>query len=101
MVGITDLKDRPISSLSGGQMSRTLFARMIGMDPNLILLDEPFNAIDQQTVKDLMDIVINWHKNGKNIIAVLHDDSLVKKFFHTNLLLTANNHLILVDTNFT
>ncbi|MEM6565780.1 MAG: ATP-binding cassette domain-containing protein, partial [Pseudomonadota bacterium] len=48
-VGVADLADRPIHTLSGGQLQRTLFARVILQDAPLILLDEPFAAVDQST----------------------------------------------------
>src|SRR6266536_3581681 len=56
-VGLSGFEERPISSLSGGQMQRTLFARLLLQDASLILLDEPFNAIDAKTTADLLDIV--------------------------------------------
>lgn len=49
-VGLEDFEKRPLDSLSGGQLQRTLFARVLVQDADLILLDEPFNAIDSTTV---------------------------------------------------
>ena len=56
-VGLTGFEDRPIATLSGGQMQRTLFARLLLQDANLIVLDEPFNAIDAKTCTDLLQLV--------------------------------------------
>src|SRR5882724_2199538 len=60
-VGLRGFEERSISSLSGGQMQRTLFARLLLQDARVILLDEPFNAIDAKTVADLLDLVQRWH----------------------------------------
>src|SRR5262249_19592623 len=54
-VGLTGFEDRAIATLSGGQMQRTLFARLLLQDADLIVLDEPFNAIDAKTSADLLD----------------------------------------------
>lgn len=80
-IGIQNLKNYPLSVLSGGQLQRVLFARIMALNANLLLLDEPFNAIDQATCHDLLQIILKWHKNKKSIIVVLHDTHLVKKFF--------------------
>ena len=49
-VGLTGFEKRPIGSLSGGQMQRALFARLLLQDAKLVLLDEPFTAIDAKTM---------------------------------------------------
>ena len=53
-VGLTGFEERPIGTLSGGQMQRTLFARLLLQDARVIVLDEPFNAIDAKTAADLL-----------------------------------------------
>ena len=70
-VGLAGLETRPIASLSVGQFQRVLFARLITADASLILLDEPFNAVDQRTTADLMRLVAAWHTGGKTVIAAL------------------------------
>ena len=59
-VGMTGFEDRAIGTLSGGQMQRMLFARLLLQDASVILLDEPFNAIDAKTTADLLEIVRRW-----------------------------------------
>jgi zinc/manganese transport system ATP-binding protein len=86
-VGLTGFEDRPISTLSGGQMQRTLFARLLLQDANLIVLDEPFNAIDAKTSADLLDLVRRWHSERRTVLAALHDIDLVKRTFPHTLLL--------------
>ncbi len=78
---------RPIGTLSGGQMQRALFARLYLQNAPLILLDEPFNAIDSATVRDLMDLIRCWHEDGKTILAVLHDQEQIRATFPETLLL--------------
>ena len=86
-VGLRGFEERPISSLSGGQMQRTLFARLLLQDASLILLDEPFNAIDAKTTADLLDIVQRWHGERRTVMAALHDLDLIKGNFPETLLL--------------
>jgi zinc/manganese transport system ATP-binding protein len=86
-VGLTGFEDRPISTLSGGQMQRTLFARLLLQDANLIVLDEPFNAIDAKTAADLFDLIERWHREERTVLAALHDIDLVRSRFPETLLL--------------
>jgi zinc/manganese transport system ATP-binding protein len=67
--------------LSAGQFQRALFARMMLQDAPLILLDEPFNAIDARTTRDLLALVHRWHGESRTIIAVLHDMEMVREHF--------------------
>lgn len=64
-----------------------LFARLLLQDAGIILLDEPFTAIDARTTRDLVDIVTRWHGEGRTVIAVLHDFELVRAHFPQTLLL--------------
>lgn len=87
LVGLTGFEDRLISELSVGQFQRVLFARVLMQDAPVILLDEPFNAIDTRTTNDLMRLVRHWHAEGRTVIAVLHDLAQVREFFPQTLLL--------------
>jgi zinc/manganese transport system ATP-binding protein len=86
-VGLEGFEKRHIGSLSAGQFQRVLFARLLLQDAATILLDEPFTAIDARTTKDLLDIVVRWHGDGRTVIAVLHDFELVRAHFPDTLLL--------------
>ena len=86
-VGLAGFEQRPIGSLSGGQMQRTLFARLLLQDARLIVLDEPFNAVDARTVADLLDLVQRWHGEHRTVLAALHDLNLVQANFPEVLLL--------------
>ncbi|MDB5896370.1 MAG: transporter [Rhodoferax sp.] len=86
-VGLADFGDRPIGSLSTGQLQRVLFARLMVQDAELILLDEPFNAMDSKTMATLLALVRRWHHEGRTVAAVLHDDALVHAHFPETVLL--------------
>jgi zinc/manganese transport system ATP-binding protein len=87
LVGLTGFENRGIGTLSGGQMQRMLFARVLLQDSPLIVLDEPFNAIDAKTIDDLLALCKRWHGEGRTIIAALHDMDLVRANFPETLLL--------------
>ncbi|KAI5912956.1 metal ABC transporter ATP-binding protein [Thauera sp. 2A1] len=86
-VGMEGFESRPIGSLSGGQLQRARFARLILQDAPLILLDEPFAAIDSRTVEDLIRLILGWHAEGRTILTVVHDFDQVRRHFPTCLLL--------------
>ncbi len=86
-VGLTGFESRAIGTLFGGQMQRILFARLVLQDARVIVLDEPFNAIDAKTSADLLALIQHWHGEGRTLLAALHDDDLVRKSFPETLLL--------------
>ena len=86
-VGLQGFAHRPVGTLSSGQMQRVLFARVLVQDASLILLDEPFNAMDSKTTAALLQVVLQWQREGRTVIAVLHDDAQVQRFFPQTLLL--------------
>jgi zinc/manganese transport system ATP-binding protein len=86
-VNLTGFERRPIANLSGGQMQRVLFARLLLQDAQLIVLDEPFNAIDAKTAADLFGLVRGWHAEGRTVLAALHDLDFVRANFPEALLL--------------
>ncbi|MFN0044156.1 MAG: metal ABC transporter ATP-binding protein [Alphaproteobacteria bacterium] len=86
-VGLAGLDDRPVSTLSAGQLQRAMFARVLVQDARVLLLDEPFNAIDSRTTEDLLDIVARWHQERRTILCVLHDLELVRSHFPRTLLI--------------
>lgn len=86
-VGLEGFEKRPVGSLSTGQFQRVLFARLLVQDAPVILLDEPFNAVDARTAADLLALVHRWHGEGRTILAVLHDLDLVRNQFPQTLLL--------------
>jgi len=86
-VGLGGFERRGIGELSAGQFQRVLFARVLLQDAPVILLDEPFNAIDARTTADLLAVVARWHAEARTVIAVLHDLDQVHEHFDRTLLL--------------
>lgn len=86
-VGLEGFESRGIDTLSGGQLQRALFARVLLQDADLILLDEPFNAIDTKTVGDLIALIKHWNGEKRTVIVVAHDLHLVREHFPETLLL--------------
>jgi len=86
-VGLAARVGRRIAELSAGELQRALFARLVLQDATVILLDEPFAAVDAQTVPVLIDQVTRWHQEGRTVIAVIHDLELVQGRFPMTLVL--------------
>ncbi|MDE1901420.1 MAG: ABC transporter ATP-binding protein [Alphaproteobacteria bacterium] len=87
LVGMRDFAARPVVSLSTGQWQRVLFARLSLQRAKLILLDEPFAAIDGRTTHDLLHVLEQWQGAGRTIICVMHDFALVRDHFPQTMLL--------------
>ncbi len=94
-VGLAGFEKRQLSALSGGQLQRALFARVILQQANIILLDEPFNAIDATTIDDLLVLINRWHAQKRTVLAVMHDIGLVRNHFPQAILL--NGKLVAWD----
>ena len=73
--------DAQPGTLSGGQLQRVLFARLLLQRSRLWLLDEPFNGIDSRTVALLMAILQQQQQAGTTLLVVLHDRPLVARYF--------------------
>jgi zinc/manganese transport system ATP-binding protein len=84
---LTGFENRGIGTLSGGQMQRLLFARVLLQDARVIVLDEPFNAMDAKTSADLLALVAHWHAEGRTVLAALHDMDMVRAHFPQTLLM--------------
>lgn len=86
-VGLEGFEERSVGTLSRGQLQRALFARLVVQDAALILLDEPFTAVDERTGRDLLAMLHAWHGEGRTVVAVLHDLAMVRAHFPDVLLL--------------
>lgn len=86
-VGLQGFAERTIDTLSGGQFQRALFARLLLQDAPVILLDEPFTAIDTRTTADLLALLHCWQGEGRTVLAVLHDLAQARAHFSHALLL--------------
>ncbi|HGF0772557.1 TPA: metal ABC transporter ATP-binding protein [Kluyvera georgiana] len=90
-VGLTEMAKTPIEALSGGQFQRMLFARVLVQRAPLVMLDEPFTGIDENTTHDLMGVIQEMHQQGQTVLAVLHDNQRVADYFPETLLLAPQN----------
>ncbi len=86
-LGLEDFAARPVSMLSGGQLQRARFARLMVQDAPIILLDEPFNSIDSKTTQNLLALLEEWHVAGKTLVTVVHDLNMARMHFPQTLLL--------------
>lgn len=80
-VGLLPLRDRPISNLSGGQQQRVLLARALAQEPELFLLDEPFQGVDAASEQAIMATLTRMRDMGKTVVVVHHDLHAVAEQF--------------------
>lgn len=85
--GLDGMHRRLMGELSVGQRQRARFARLMLQDASLLLLDEPFNAVDARTTADLLALLLRWRAQGRTVVAVLHDLEQVRLYFDEVLLL--------------
>lgn len=104
-VGLAGFEKRALDTLSGGQFQRALFARLMLQDAPVVLLDEPFAAVDARTQADLVALLHRWHDAGKTVIAVLHDLPQVREHFPQTVMIAreliawGDTAEVLVDAN--
>lgn len=75
-VGLTNQMHKRVNQLSGGQRQRVAIARAIVKAPLLILADEPTGALDSDTGKEVMDILMKMNDRGITLVVVTHDDDV-------------------------
>lgn len=85
--GVSDLAAEPLDELSGGQRQRVFLARALAQRADLLILDEPFTAVDARTEASLLDLLGGWCERGGSVIAVHHDLRTVRERFDHAVLL--------------
>ena len=66
--------------LSGGEKRKVAIAGILAINPDILIFDEPTAGFDPQSSKDLMNLITEFHKNGKTIIIITHDMDLVNTY---------------------
>ncbi len=95
--GLTELRDREIDTLSGGQLQRVFLAKTLAQDPQIILLDEPTNHLDLRHQINLIEFLKEWSsEKGHCVVGVLHDINLAMNFCDRMILL--NEGRIVADS---
>jgi manganese/zinc/iron transport system ATP- binding protein len=72
-LGLWELRDRQIGQLSGGQQQRALLARALAQQADLLLLDEPLNAVDVETRTIVEEVLHDLHAQRKTVLIATHD----------------------------
>lgn len=98
-VGISHLKHRPYTELSGGERQLVLIARLLAQEPKIIMLDEPLTFLDLQNQLRLMALIRDLVKTGLTVLAVLHDPNIA--FIHADdfILLKAGEIIEMTEDN--
>ena len=79
-VGLHDIcPETPASLLSGGEKQRLALARALIKSPQILLADEPTASLDNDNKIKVMDIMLDYHKNGGTVIMITHDRSLIRE----------------------
>ena len=74
MIGLRDFRNHYPAELSGGMKQRAALARVLAFDPKVLLMDEPFGALDAQTRETMQEELTRlWERTGKTIVFVTHD----------------------------
>lgn len=94
-VGMEALADRPLPTLSGGELQRAFLAQVMAQEPNLLLLDEPSNHLDAPFQKQLLDGIAAWLQSrpDRAVISAVHDLSLARAYGSKALLLAAGRQV--------
>lgn len=94
-MGLSDIKDKPITELSGGQLQRTMLARVFNQEPQIILLDEPTNHLDISAQIALIRLIKEWAAEDKqrSVVGVIHEISLIPMLFERTVLMSGGEKL--------
>lgn len=91
---LSGLQHRPLMALSGGELQRSLLARLCLADAPLLLLDEPHAALDELGQKLLWQHIQTWHTEGRTVIVVCHDLAAVRKHISQTLLIKSSGSVL-------
>lgn len=78
-VGVGAHAHKMPAQLSGGQQQRVAIARLLAMDPKLILLDEPTSALDPEMINEVLDVMVELAHGGMTMVVVTHEMGFARK----------------------
>ena len=81
-VGIPEQADKYPGQLSGGQQQRVAIARVLAMQPKIMLFDEPTSALDPEMIKEVLDVMIELARSGMTMLVVTHEMGFAKAVAH-------------------
>ena len=87
LASVTELAERPVDTLSGGERARALLARALAVEAPILLVDEPIAALDPYHQLEIMEVLRRYAEDGALVITVLHDLVLAERFCHRLLLM--------------
>jgi len=75
------MQDRPLTTLSGGEMQRVFLSQVFAQDPKLLILDEPANHLDLKFQQDIFSLITSWLRQpGRAVLSVVHDLTLARRY---------------------
>lgn len=95
---IESLLDRRPESLSGGERQKVALGRALSFGPSLLLLDEPFSAVDEKSRHELVQLMEQIHRQGTTVLHVTHDHQEATRLATQNLKINENGTLQNVPT---
>ena len=78
-VGVADVADKSVGSLSFGQQKLVSLARLLGTDADVLLLDEPASGVNSRWVDNILDLVVRMRNDGKTVCIVEHSLHVVER----------------------
>lgn len=97
-VGLKEIEEQSVMTLSGGELQRTFLAQILTQDPDILILDEPTNHLDMVYQRQVFELVSDWVKQpGKAVISVVHDISLAQ-LYGTHMLMLNKGKIVAQGT---
>jgi iron complex transport system ATP-binding protein len=97
-LGVGDLSERDIGTLSGGELQRVVLARALAQEPEILLLDEPTSALDVGNQQQVLEVIDGMRSvRGLTVVAAIHDLTLAAQFCD-RLALLADGELVATGT---
>ncbi|WP_396911879.1 metal ABC transporter ATP-binding protein [Mycolicibacterium sp.] len=88
-VGMSDLSNRPVTALSGGQAQRVLLARALAQRPDMMIMDEPLTGLDLSTVDAVIALLGRFVDEGGTLCCALHEIDIARTSFDRTIALAA------------